>query len=83
MVGKEQASKVLLQLDALTTSTEGARAQTAEFRKIVANLPRMMVLFNKAKRRVLDTLAILDTAFGEVIARNKLVRSELFALLKM
>lgn len=83
MAGKEQSSKVLLELDALTSVTKDARAHTAEFRNLIANLPRMTVLFNKAKRRVLDTLATLDTAFAEVITRNTQVRSELLAVLEM
>ena len=79
--GTDKAVQILGQLDSLTEAISTTRTQMHEFRGNIASLPRMAVVFNKAKRRTLETLIVLDTAFGSAITRNNQVRGEIAELL--
>lgn len=79
--GKEQVSQVLTQLDTFSEVVENVRGITAGFRKTLAGLPCMTVLFNKAKRRASEALDQLDSTYAGIAARNMSVRADLADIL--
>jgi hypothetical protein len=80
--GKQQVIQVLAQLDQFTDVINGARSHTNLFRGSIATMPRMLVAFNKAKRRALDVLSALDDTFVDLAARNVQVRADIADLLR-
>jgi hypothetical protein len=80
--GRQQVLQVLAQLDQFTNGINGARSQMNLFRGTVATLPRMMVAFNKAKRRASEVLAELDVTFSDLAERNVQVRADIASLLR-
>lgn len=80
--GREQAMRVIRQLDSSSDGITMSRAQIPEFRTRVAGFPRMVIAFNKARARALDSLDTLDAALGGALARNEQVRAEIEHLLR-
>jgi len=80
--GRDQAMRVLRQLDSSSDGITMSRTQIPEFRTRVAGFPRMMMAFNKARARALDALDALDGALGGELSRNEQIRGEIQHLLQ-
>ena len=80
--GRDQAARVLRQLDASSDGITMSRTQIPEFRTRVAQFPRMVMAFNKARARALDALDTLDAALAGALSRNEQVRGEMAHLLR-
>jgi hypothetical protein len=80
--GRDQVRKILSQIDGFAEVIKTTKGQIREFRSSVAQIPRMTVAHAKAKRRALEALDKLDSAFADLLERNGEVRKNLSDLLE-
>ncbi len=76
----EQVLQVLAELEKFTDVIQDVKTKTITFRGLMAQLPRMTVIQNRAKRRAAGVLENLVATFAELIAKNLRVRDDLSAL---
>jgi CRISPR/Cas system CSM-associated protein Csm2 small subunit len=79
--GKGQVRQVLSQLDTYTGVMRTARLGVRQFHDILAQMPRMAVVFNKAKRRALEAVEAVEAVFAEMVKKNNEVGAEISELL--
>ncbi len=79
-VGEAQINGALTAIDTWLDSLTTSRTHARNFRAVISSLPRMVIIFNKAKRSALDALDALDSALSDMLTRIAQVRGEIHAL---